>query len=143
LGERFERSFDARRSIPADPEDLRPPRGTFLVARLDGRPVGCGAVKSVEPGVGSIKRMWVSPAVRRAGVGRRLLLALEEEAAGLGMGLLRLETSRSPKSSVKTTSIEFPHITRSSLIAQRYHEAQGRCAPRPAREARFASLAPS
>jgi DNA-binding MarR family transcriptional regulator/GNAT superfamily N-acetyltransferase len=95
LGERFERSFDARRSIPADPEDLRPPRGTFLVARLDGRPVGCGAVKSVEPGVGSIKRMWVSPAVRGAGVGRRLLLALEKEAAGLGMRLLRLETNRS------------------------------------------------
>jgi DNA-binding MarR family transcriptional regulator/GNAT superfamily N-acetyltransferase len=95
LGERFERSFDARRSIPADPDDLRPPRGTFLLARLDGRPVGCGAVKSVEPGVGSIKRMWVSPAVRGAGVGRRLLLALEKEAAGLGMRLLRLETNRS------------------------------------------------
>lgn len=95
LGKRFEGSFDARRSIPAHSEDLCPPRGTFLVARLDGRPVGCGAVKSVAPGVGSIKRMWVSSAVRRAGVGRRLLLALEKEAAGLGMGLLRLETNRS------------------------------------------------
>ena len=95
LGERFEGGFDPRRSIPADAEELRPPRGAFLVARLDGRPVGCGAVKPVEPGVGSIKRMWVSPAVRGAGVGRRLLLALEREAAGLGMGLLRLETNRS------------------------------------------------
>lgn len=95
LGERFEGGFDAGRSTPADAGDLRPPRGTFLVARLDGRPVGCGAVKAVEPGVGSIKRMWVSPALRGAGVGRRLLLALEREAAGLGMGLLRLETNRS------------------------------------------------
>jgi ribosomal protein S18 acetylase RimI-like enzyme len=57
--------------------------------------VGCGAVKSVEPGVGSIKRMWVSKKVRGAGVGWRLLLALEKEAAGLGMGLLRLETNTS------------------------------------------------
>lgn len=95
LGERFEGGFDAGRSLPADAGDLRPPRGTFLVARLDGRPVGCGAVKPVEPGVGSIKRMWVSREVRGAGVGRRLLLALEKEAAGLGMGLLRLETNRS------------------------------------------------
>ncbi|HKV12980.1 MAG TPA: GNAT family N-acetyltransferase, partial [Thermoanaerobaculia bacterium] len=95
LGERFEEGFDAGRSIPADSGDLRPPHGTFLVARLDGRPVGCGAVKPVEPGVGSIKRMWVSPELRGAGVGRRLLLALEKEAAGLGMELLRLETNRS------------------------------------------------
>ena len=95
LGERFERGFDADSSIPADADDLRPPRGAFLVARLDGRPVGCGAVKATEPGVGSIKRMWVSREVRGSGVGRRLLLALEKEAAGLGMKLLRLETNRS------------------------------------------------
>jgi DNA-binding MarR family transcriptional regulator/GNAT superfamily N-acetyltransferase len=95
LGERFDGGFDAGRSIPADAGDLRPPRGTFLVARLDGRPVGCGAVKATAPGVGSIKRMWVSRKMRGTGVGRRLLLALEKEAAGLGMALLRLETNRS------------------------------------------------
>lgn len=95
LGERFEERFDAGKSIRADADELRTPRGTFLLARLDGRPVGCGAVKTIEPGVGSIKRMWVSREVRHAGVGRRLLLALEKEAAGLGMGLLRLETNAS------------------------------------------------
>lgn len=94
LGERFEEGFDAGRSLPADARDLRPPRGAFLVARLDGRPVGCGAVKATGPGAGTIKRMWVSREVRGAGVGRRLLLALEREAAGLGMTLLRLETNR-------------------------------------------------
>ncbi len=95
LGERFEGGFDAGRSIRADAGDLRHPRGTFLVARLDGRPVGCGALKATEPGVGSIKRMWVSRTVRGTGVGRRLLLALEKEAVGLGLALLRLETNRS------------------------------------------------
>jgi DNA-binding MarR family transcriptional regulator/GNAT superfamily N-acetyltransferase len=94
LGERFEGGFNAGRSIPADSVDLRPPRGSFLIARLDGRPVGCGAVKSAEPGVGSIKRMWVSPEVRGVGLGQHLLLALEKEALGLGMGLIRLETNR-------------------------------------------------
>lgn len=95
LDERFDGGFDAGRSIPADSDDLRPPRGVFLLARLDTRPVGCGAVKLVEPGVGSIKRMWVSPEVRGSGVGRRLLVALEKEAAALGITLLRLETNRS------------------------------------------------
>lgn len=94
LDERFERGFDAGRSIAADAGDLRPPRGVFLIARLDGRPVGCGAVMGTEPCAGSIKRMWVSPELRGAGVGRRLLLALEKEAATLGMDLLRLETNR-------------------------------------------------
>src|SRR5687768_6760961 len=75
LGERFEAGFEAGRSIPADAGDLRPPHGTFLLARLDGRPVGCGAVKATEPGVGSIKRMWVSREMRGTGMGRRLLLA--------------------------------------------------------------------
>jgi len=95
LGRRFEKGFDAGKSLPADFEDLRPPRGAFLVARLDGRPVGCGAIKTSEPGVGSIKRMWVSPDIRGTGVGRRLLVAIEKEAIKLGMGLLRLETNRS------------------------------------------------
>jgi DNA-binding MarR family transcriptional regulator/GNAT superfamily N-acetyltransferase len=95
LGDRIDGGFDAGRSIPADARDLRPPRGTFLVARLDGRPVGCGAVTATEPGVGSIKRMWVSRDVRGTGVGRRLLFALEKEATGLGIGLLRLETNGS------------------------------------------------
>lgn len=95
LGERFEEGFDIGKSIPADRREMVRPRGAFLVARLDGRPVGCGAVKLVEPGVGSIKRMWVTGELRGAGVGRRLLLALEKEAAGLGMGRLRLETNSS------------------------------------------------
>jgi DNA-binding MarR family transcriptional regulator/GNAT superfamily N-acetyltransferase len=95
LGERFEEGFDVERSIAAGARELRPPRGVFLVARLDGRPVGCGAVKSTEPGVGSIKRMWVSREMRGTGLGRRLLLALEKDAAGLGMEVLRLETNRS------------------------------------------------
>ncbi|MES2176901.1 MAG: helix-turn-helix domain-containing GNAT family N-acetyltransferase [Gemmatimonadota bacterium] len=95
LATRFEAGFNVGNSIPADSEDLRRPRGVFLLARLDGHPVGCGAVKVAEPGVGSIKRMWVSREVRGAGVGRRLLVALEREAAGLGVTLLRLETNRS------------------------------------------------
>jgi len=95
LDERFKTGFDVGKSIPADAGDLKPPRGAFLVARLDGQPVGCGAVKRLEPGIGSIKRMWVCQKVRGVGVGRRLLVALEKEAADLGMKLLRLETNES------------------------------------------------
>jgi DNA-binding MarR family transcriptional regulator/N-acetylglutamate synthase-like GNAT family acetyltransferase len=95
LGERFDGGFEVGRTIPANPQDLRPPNGIFMIARLDNRPVGCGAVKITGPGVGSIKRMWVSREVRGSGIGQRLLLALEKEAVALGIELVRLETNRS------------------------------------------------
>jgi putative acetyltransferase len=65
----------------------------FLVARdADGRPLGCGALRRLEPGAAELKRMYVRPAARGHGVGRELLLALEGEAGRLGFRVLRLET---------------------------------------------------
>lgn len=93
LDARFDDGFDAAQSISASKDELEPPLGAFLVARLDGRPIGCGALKTVEPGIGSIKRMWVSTAVRGLGIGRRILHALEAQALELGFGVVRLETN--------------------------------------------------
>lgn len=94
LAARFEEGFDPGQSIPAEDGELRPPRGAFLVASVDGEAVACGAVKAIEPGVGSLKRMWVAPSARGLGIGRRMLQALEEEARELGLRTLRLETNR-------------------------------------------------
>ena len=76
------------------PELVRPPKGTFLVAWLDGDPVGCGAVKPLDsdPAVGEIKRMYTAPRARRRGISRALLVALEARAAELGYPFLQLET---------------------------------------------------
>lgn len=95
LGRRFEGGFDPVRSIPADGAELVPPSGAFMVATIDGDAVGCGAVKTIEPGIGSLKRMWVAESVRGLGLGRRILESLESEARGLGLTTLRLETNRS------------------------------------------------
>jgi DNA-binding MarR family transcriptional regulator/GNAT superfamily N-acetyltransferase len=94
LNRRFESGFDPGASLPAEDQELMPPRGVFLVASVDGEPVGCGAVKLTSSGVGSLKRMWVSGSVRGLGVGRRVLEALEGEARRLGVTTLRLETNR-------------------------------------------------
>lgn len=89
LGERFEEPFDASRTLPADDLDA------FLVARFDGQPAACGALKTLEPGVGEIVRMWVDRAHRGLGIGARMLAALEAEAAALGHASVRLYTNRS------------------------------------------------
>jgi GNAT superfamily N-acetyltransferase len=67
-------------------------RGVFLLARVDGRPVGCGALRRIDTTTGEIKRMYVAPAARGTGLGRRLLDELERHARGLGLRRLVLET---------------------------------------------------
>ena len=67
-------------------------RGTFLVARLDGRAVGCGAIRLLDDTTAEVKRMYVEPEVRGRKVGRAVLDALEEKARELGVQRLVLET---------------------------------------------------
>jgi ribosomal protein S18 acetylase RimI-like enzyme len=75
-----------------DLRDVAPGRGVFVVARIGGRAVGCGAVRPLQTGVGELKRMWVDPQARRRGIARRILAQLEAAAAELGWTTLRLET---------------------------------------------------
>jgi DNA-binding MarR family transcriptional regulator/GNAT superfamily N-acetyltransferase len=94
LNARFEAGFDPSLSISADAHELTPPAGILLIARLRGRPVGCGALK-LHPGApAELKWMWVAPEARGLGLGRRLLQELERHARDTGVEVLRLETNR-------------------------------------------------
>ena len=94
LADRFEGGFDPARSLPADDEELTAPAGLLLVATLHGAPVGCGGLRYHGGAPAEVKRMWVAPAVRGLGLGRRLLAELEAAAAAHGARTLRLETNR-------------------------------------------------
>jgi GNAT superfamily N-acetyltransferase/DNA-binding MarR family transcriptional regulator len=94
LDARFPGGFDAAKSISANPEELTPPAGYCVVARLRGRPIGCGALKLHGAGPAEIKRMWVDRDSRGLGVGRRLLESLEALARENGVRVLHLETNR-------------------------------------------------
>ena len=95
LGERFEEPFDPGRTLPAGRDELVPPTGAFLIARIAGHPAGCGGLRTLAPGVGELMRMWVDGAHRGLGIGKRLLAALEEQAETLGHARVRLYTNRS------------------------------------------------
>jgi DNA-binding MarR family transcriptional regulator/GNAT superfamily N-acetyltransferase len=101
LNRRFESGFDPAASLAAEDRDLVPPRGAFLVAFVDGEPVACGALKSISPGVGSLKRMWVADTERGLGIGRRMVEELEAQSRELGLTTLRLETNHALQAAVR------------------------------------------
>src|SRR5574337_42760 len=94
LQQHFDEGFDPLFTVSANPEELVPPSGLLLIARLDGVPVGCGALKIKEGGLGEIKRMWVAPSARGLGVAQRLLESIEAHALAAGVDVLQLDTHR-------------------------------------------------
>jgi DNA-binding MarR family transcriptional regulator/N-acetylglutamate synthase-like GNAT family acetyltransferase len=101
LDARFAGGFDAGISISANPEELTPPAGYCVVARLRGLPIGCGALKLHGAAPAELKRMWVDPSSRGLGVGRRLLESLEALAREKGVRVLHLETNHALKEAME------------------------------------------
>jgi DNA-binding MarR family transcriptional regulator/predicted GNAT family N-acyltransferase len=93
LADRFDSGFDPANSITGE-DELTPPRGLLLVARLHEEPVGCGGLSHLRDSAPEVKRMWVAPEVRGLGLGRRMLRELERHAAAAGASTIRLETNR-------------------------------------------------
>lgn len=84
------------REIADLPGEYAPPRGAFLVARsADGRELlGCVALRPVADKEGSceMKRLYVRPGARGAGLGRTLARAMMDEARRLGYERMCLDT---------------------------------------------------
>lgn len=86
---------------PIESVQFDPPEGAFLIAWLDGEPVGCGGWRTIShfdedsglaEDVAEIKRMYVVPKARNSGVATALLRALEDSARESGMRRVVLET---------------------------------------------------
>jgi GNAT superfamily N-acetyltransferase len=75
------------------PQDLVPPGGVLLLARVDGEPAGLGGVRYLDTEIAEVKSMYVAPAFRGTGLGRRILARLDEIALEHGCRAVRLDTS--------------------------------------------------
>jgi GNAT superfamily N-acetyltransferase len=85
-----------------DTTDVAPGRGGFFVAWLDGKPVGCGAIRLLAEGTtgapgsaAEVKRMWVRPGFQARRIGTAILSHLEGVARDVGASSLALETAES------------------------------------------------
>ena len=72
--------------------------GVFVIARLNGKAVGCGAVRPLDGPIGEVKRVFVKPEFRRMGIAARIMALLEKQGLQNGFTMLRLETgTRQPE----------------------------------------------
>ena len=78
--------------LAALPAPYRPPLGALLIASIDGVVAACVAMRPIGEAAGEMKRLYVRPAYRSTGLGRRLVEAVIRSAEAAGYGELRLDT---------------------------------------------------
>lgn len=76
-------------------DEMLPPNGRLALAHDGaGRLVGCGAYRCVRPDAVEMKRMFVRPEARGAGLGRRLFEMRIEEARKTGARVIYADTAK-------------------------------------------------
>jgi GNAT superfamily N-acetyltransferase len=90
-------SDDERAPLERERADVRSaygdPHGPCLIARLDGRPAGCVALRqTAQPRIAEIKRFFVTDAARGTGIGSALLARALRAAGARGYRAVRLDS---------------------------------------------------
>jgi GNAT superfamily N-acetyltransferase len=113
-----ESSFD-------DPQKkILDPGGRIFFACMDGEPVGCCALRVMEPGEYEVAKMGVTPAAQGHGVGRRMLEHVVAEARKMGATRLYLETNHALTPAIRLyEKIGFRNVPSERLVVSPYVRA--------------------
>jgi ribosomal protein S18 acetylase RimI-like enzyme len=74
------------------PGEYSPPSGRLLLALAETGIAGCVALRSIGNNICEMKRLFVRPAFRAHGLGRKLAERIVEEARTIGYDRMRLDT---------------------------------------------------
>jgi ribosomal protein S18 acetylase RimI-like enzyme len=83
---------DFEQELNALPGPYAPPTGALFLAQSATGPAGCAGLRRLEAGICEMKRLYVRPAYRGSGLGRRLAERVIDTAAEMGYRLMRLDT---------------------------------------------------
>ncbi len=85
-------SCKIEKTVSEFPGQYGPPDGCLLLARQDGRPAGCVALRRFDDDKCEMKRLHVRPAYRGRGIGKALAAEIIDEARRLGYRKMRLDS---------------------------------------------------
>ncbi|MDQ0920280.1 GNAT family N-acetyltransferase [Paenibacillus sp. V4I5] len=84
--------YDSDGSAGFNPSDIEVPRAAFVVARIEGHPVGCGALRPLDDTTVEVKRMYTRSDYRRKGVAQAILAEIDRLAIEFGYSNIKLQT---------------------------------------------------
>ena len=120
-GTRFNKGGAREELYRYPPQDFASPRGNFLLIQRDGRTIAGGAFMAYDEDTAEFKRIWTDPAFRRQGLAKRIVEALEDQAAAQGYTRVYLTTGfRQPEASTLYLTLGYRPLFDPSLDPELY-----------------------
>lgn len=111
--------------LAALPAPYAPPNGALLVAHVGSDVAGCVGLRPLDGHTGEMKRLYVRPAYRSWGLGKRLVEAAIHAARQAGYSELRLDTLPSMASAQalyhRLGFVEIPPYNNTHLPGTRFY----------------------